>query len=287
MAKKTVADAAKAKAAKQKKMAIGLSVFLVLAMGYAVHTMMSIGGGGGAASNPVAGTTPVATSSAPTAAPAPTAPGALPAAPSLNGAAVTPPASSAPTDTAQNSSSLVAAVKPPTGTGQLQSFSLFESKDPFNASGPAATPSSSSASSGGGKSSGGGSTSGGGGGGAPAPPPKTPPAPPTAPPTSAVIAVNGVSESVSSGAAFPAANPMFQLVSLGNSSAKVSVVGGSYASGSQTLTLSVGKPVTLVNTADGTRYTIALMPQGTVATATSSGSSSSGSGATTTTTPAG
>src|SRR3954468_6673055 len=285
MAKKTVADAAKAKAAKQKKMAIGLSVFLVLAMGYAVHTMMSIGGGGGAASNPVAGTTPVATSSAPTAAPAPTAPGALPAAPSLNGAAVTPPASSAPTDTAQNSSSLVAAVKPPTGTGQLQSFSLFESKDPFNASGPAATPSSSSASSGGGKSSGGGGSSSSGGGGASAP--KTPPAPPTAPPTSAVIAVNGVSESVSSGAAFPAANPMFQLVSLGNSSAKVSVVGGSYASGSQTLTISVGKPVTLVNTADGTRYTIALMPQGTVATASSSGSTPSSGTTTTTTTPAG
>src|SRR3954466_16349548 len=137
MAKKTVADAAKAKAAKQKKMAIGLSVFLVLAMGYAVHTMMSIGGGGGGASKPGAGKPPAATSSAPTAAPAPTAPGALPAAPSLSGAAVTPSAS-APTDTtAQNSSSLVAAVKPRAGTGQLQSFSLFESKDPFNASGPA------------------------------------------------------------------------------------------------------------------------------------------------------
>jgi hypothetical protein len=287
MAKKTVADAAKAKAAKQKKMAIGLSVFLVLAMGYAIHTMMSIGGGA-SASKPVVATTPSGSSSAPTAAPAPTASGALPAAPSLSGA-VTPTASPAsPTDaTAQNSSSLVAAVKPPAGTGQLQSFSLFESKDPFNASGPAATPSSSSASSGGGKSSGGGSTSGGGGGGAPAPPPKTPPAPPTAPPTSAVIAVNGVSESVSSGAAFPASNPMFQLVSLSNSSAKVSVVGGSYASGSQTLTVSVGKPVTLVNTADGTRYTIELMPQGTVATASSSGSASGSGTTTTTTTPAG
>src|SRR3954469_1224827 len=102
MAKKTVADAAKAKAAKQKKMAIGLSVFLVLAMGYAVHTMMSLGGragaskpgggttpgGGAAAPTPVRGPTPVAGSSTPTAAPAPTASGALPAAPSLSGAAV-------------------------------------------------------------------------------------------------------------------------------------------------------------------------------------------------------
>jgi hypothetical protein len=31
------------------------------------------------------------------------------------------------------------------------------------------------------------------------------------------------------------------------------------------LTLKVGKPVTLVNTADGTRYTLVLQPQGTVA----------------------
>jgi hypothetical protein len=93
---------------------------------------------------------------------------------------------------------------------------------------------------------------------------------------------------VSSGAAFPAANPMFQLVSLTSKSAKVSVVGGSYASGSQTLTISVGKPVTLVNTADGTRYTIELMPQGTVATGAgaSAGSSGSGGSSPATTTPA-
>src|SRR5690349_21406840 len=128
MAKKTVADAAKAKAAKQKKMAIGLSVFLVLAMGYAVHTMMSLGGGAGAASKPVAGTTPAASSSAPTAAPAPTASGALPAAPSLSGVATATATATPSTETPQNSSSLVAAVKPPASTGQLESFSLFESK---------------------------------------------------------------------------------------------------------------------------------------------------------------
>ena len=56
---------------------------------------------------------------------------------------------------------------------------------------------------------------------------------------------------------------MFQLVSLSASTARVSVVGGSYASGSPTLTLKVNKPVTLVNTADGTRYTLTLQPQGT------------------------
>ena len=82
--------------------------------------------------------------------------------------------------------------------------------------------------------------------------------------------MNGASESVTTGGSFPAANPIFQLVSLTASSAKVAVAGGSYASGAQTLALKVGKPVTLVNTADGTRYTLTLQPQGTVAPTASS-----------------
>jgi hypothetical protein len=86
--------------------------------------------------------------------------------------------------------------------------------------------------------------------------------------------VNGVSEPVSSGSNFPASNPMFQLVSLRETTAKISVVGGSYASGTPTLTLTVNKPVTLVNTADGTRFTLTLMPQGTVAAPASAASSS-------------
>jgi hypothetical protein len=45
----------------------------------------------------------------------------------------------------------------------------------------------------------------------------------------------------------------------------VAIAGGSYASGSQTLTLKANKPVTLVNTADGTRYTLMLSSQGTAA----------------------
>ena len=42
MARKNVADAAKAKAEKQKKIVIGLGVVLALAMAYAVHTMMAM-----------------------------------------------------------------------------------------------------------------------------------------------------------------------------------------------------------------------------------------------------
>ena len=250
MAGKKVADAAKAKAGKQKKIVIMLGVVMALALAYAVHTMMALNGSPSAL--PQAAGVTVAT--APTAAPA--AP--LPAAPTLS-------PSADPTAASPSSSQLVSAVRPPTGAGQLGSFSLFESKDPFNSAGPSSSqPASGSGASSGGTGSGGTSS---GSGSAPA----APPAPPAAPPTAAVIAVNGVSESVLTGGAFPSTNPMFQLVSLSGTTAKVSVVGGSLASGTPTMTLTVNKPVTLQNTADGTRYTLVLMPQGTVATAAPAG----------------
>ena len=257
MARKNVADAAKAKAEKQKKIAIGLIVLLALAGAYAVHTMMGLSSGGGASSKPeVAAST---TGSTPTPAPVATVP--LPAAPTLSGALPTSPTAAAP----NGSSLLVDAVPTSAGTGQLQSFSLFESKDPFNAGGPSSTstgtksptatkPSTSK-------------------------PPKTPPAPPTPPPSSAVISVNGTSEAVATGSNFPAASPAFQLVALTGSTAKVAVAGGSYSSGAATITLKVNTPVTLVNTADGTRYTLTLLPQGTVASApASSGTSTTTTG---------
>jgi hypothetical protein len=105
-----------------------------------------------------------------------------------------------------------------------------------------------------------------------------------APPTSAVISVNGVGETVLTGASFPAANPLFQLVSLTQTTASIAVAGGSYASGAPTLTLKVGTPVTLANTADGTRYTLLLQPQGTVA---SSGAAAPAATTPATTTPGG
>jgi len=92
---------------------------------------------------------------------------------------------------------------------------------------------------------------------------------------------------VTAGGNFPAANPLFQLVSVSASVARVAVVGGSYANGSPTLTLRVNKPVTLANTADGTRYTLTLQPQGTVAAGPAAAPSSSGSTTTTTTTTGG
>jgi hypothetical protein len=256
--KKNVADAAKAKAEKQKKIAIGLIVLLALAGAYAVHTMMSLKSSGGGA-KPVAADT---TSSTVAPAPAATTPTVLPAAPTLSGALPTDTTATAGT---AGSTQLIDSVQASAGTGQLKSFSLFESKDPFNAGGPGST---TGTKSGGSSSSGSGSGSGGGGGGgtSTSKPPKTPPAPPSAPipaPSTAVISVNGTSESVSTGSNFPAASPVFQLIALTATTAKVAVAGGSYANGDSALTLKVNTPVTLVNTADGTRYTLTLLPQGT------------------------
>ena len=263
MARKKPADAAKDKAAKQKKMVVILAVLLVLAMAYAVKTMGSLNSGGASASKPQA----VASSPVQTSAVAPAPATATPAAPSLAGtpAPAAPAATPAPATSATpgtDSSQLVAVAIPTADPGQLTSFSRFASKDPFA--------SSLSTTSGGSSS----SAKKGSGSGAP---PATPPAPPAPPPTTAVISVNGTSESVQSGTNFPLANPvattngLFQLVSLTATTATISVVGGSYATGSQTLTLHVNKPVTLVNTADGTRYTLVLYPQGTVVAASAGG----------------
>jgi hypothetical protein len=106
-------------------------------------------------------------------------------------------------------------------------------------------------------------------------------------PGSAVISVNGTLTSVTVGGDFPqpgtsdpSAQPFFHLVSLTAHTARISIAGGSYTNGAPTVTLRENKPVTLVNTADGTRFRLILKPQGTAVPATS------GTGTTTPTTPA-
>jgi hypothetical protein len=96
---------------------------------------------------------------------------------------------------------------------------------------------------------------------------KAAPAAPTAPAAkkvvlpflSATISVNGVKEGVNVTVDFPVAGPVFHLVSLTKKTAKISVAGGSLANGAPTLTLRRGKPLTLMNTADGTRYRLVLV----------------------------
>jgi hypothetical protein len=68
-----------------------------------------------------------------------------------------------------------------------------------------------------------------------------------------------VAEKVKVGDAFPAANPVFRLVSIKDGVAQVGIAGGSLQGGSQTVPLEKGKTVTLMNTADGTRYVLKLV----------------------------
>ncbi len=209
------------------------------------------------------------------------------AAPTLGGAeqpATTDPTTGAP---------VAVSATPTVQDGQLASFSRFASKDPFHqqlSDDQGSSPSSSS--SGGGSGSGSGSGSAGSGGTS---------SPPQIPggskpqPGSAVISVNGTLYTVATASDFPQANPLFHLVSVTAHSAKISIAGGSYSSGAAAVTLRENKPVTLVNTADGTRYTLILKPLGTgvpgasTSSRAGSGTSSSGSGSsgsgTTTTTP--
>jgi len=80
----------------------------------------------------------------------------------------------------------------------------------------------------------------------------------TLPFLSAVISVNGERQGVDVKVDFPTEAPLFHLISLTKTTAKISVSGGSLESGKSTLTLRRGKPLTLVNTADGTRFRLVL-----------------------------
>jgi hypothetical protein len=153
-------------------------------------------------------------------------------------------------------------VVPAPQSGQLLAFSRFRTKDPFaqqldvgatgatGASGATATGATgASGSTGSGSSTGSGGSSGGA-----VQPSSTP-----AKLTTAKISTNGVSEDVQVGAQFPASNPTFVLVSLTKTTAKISIAGGSLAGSKQTVTLKKNVPLTLMNTADGTRYVLRLI----------------------------
>jgi hypothetical protein len=143
-------------------------------------------------------------------------------------------------------------------SGQLLAFGLFRTKDPFTQQ-LRATSTSTSASA---PASPTGATGAVGttsvSGRAKAPPVKQSPAPQPAL-TSAVISINGSPETVQVGGQFPVANPFFTLVSLTKKGAKISIAGGSLENGAPTVTLTKTKALTLMNTADGTRYVLRLV----------------------------
>ncbi|HKB94752.1 MAG TPA: hypothetical protein VKC62_11035 [Gaiellaceae bacterium] len=249
-------DRAQEKARKQKRLAIVLGGVLLLVLVYEVpHTMKLMNK---KAKAPVVETTasaPRGTATSPAVSPTPSA-------------AAQAPSAAAPAPTATSTSGLVSSVNVTPDPGQLTEFARFASKDPFSQSvqkttgaasgGTASTPTKAKTKQ------------------KIVPAPKTPPAPA---PTTAVISLNGELMSVTVGTPFPMAGQtydrvgsLFEIATLTDKSAKVSIVGGSYADGTPMLTLTVGKPVTLQNTADGTRYTLTLEPQGTQVPATTTAS---------------
>lgn len=80
---------------------------------------------------------------------------------------------------------------------------------------------------------------------------------PTAP--QVTISVNGTSSHLADEDTFPSGAPVFRLASFTSTSAEVAIVGGSYASGGATLTLRLHEPVTLENQTDGKKYTLELV----------------------------
>jgi hypothetical protein len=168
-----------------------------------------------------------------------------------------PGVATAPAATLPGDEGIAGTASAPLATGELQAFDLFESKDPFDqqidvSAGPSAGTSTSP-----------GTTPSGSGSTLPTGPAAgaTPKAP-VLPPTSAVMSVNGApAELIGVGVEFPLppAEPLFRLESLARGEARIAIVGGSYANGAPTVTVKLGKTLTLENTADGTRYELRLL----------------------------
>jgi hypothetical protein len=217
----------KAKAKKQKIVAAVLGVILIGVLAWQVPSLMKT-----LNKKPPTSSAPVAATAAP-----------APGAPSV-------PATGAPSTGVPVSNGTLADSDPaaqPAG-GQLVSFDRFASKDPFAQQlGAPAAPGAVKASK-----------------PAPAPPPPPPPPAgagktPVAAPTSARISVNGAAEQVGVGGSFPQADPMFVLVSLTATTAKVRIADGTLDSGAATVTLRKGTKLTLQNTVDGARYELLLI----------------------------
>ncbi len=260
MAPRKRVDPLQAKAAKQKKIAIGGVVVLCLLLAVQGPKTLKMMKG------------PAPTTAA---APAPAAPAApVPGAPApVDGTAAPADGTAAPTGPTDLSALADSDLPPAPDAGQLVSFERFASKDPFVPQAvstpkpePAAPADGGDAGSDGGSGSGGGSDpvdggftpapADGSGGGSSSPNPAAPAAA-----TLTSISVNGTAEDVEVKKPFPAAQPTFVLVSLAKNgkSVQIGIAGGTYADGGQTIALQLGKPLTLQNTADGTRYELELL----------------------------
>jgi hypothetical protein len=231
----------KAKQKRQKILAVVLGVVLVGVLAFQLPRTLKLLRGSSASASPPASTT---------------APGSP-----------LPPASTGGASSGSSGGVSDPGVSPAPRSGQLLAFSRFRSKDPFaqqlgtgctdtctSTSGGTTGPAGATGPGGTGTGTGGTSPPAGGGN-------TSPPAPP-AHYTSAVISINGAAETVSVGAQFPASSPTFRLVSLTKRTAKIGIAGGSLEGGMATVTLKKNVPLTLMNTADGTRYVLRLISVG-------------------------
>ena len=242
-------DPLKAKEAKQKKIAIGGFVLLLALLAFQGPKTLKM----------LQGPQPIA-------APTSTAPAATTPVPGATTPTTEVPAAPAPELSAVADSDL----SPEADEGQLATFERFASKDPFaqqaepatasppvsapkdgTETAPAATTNDAKPAEGGSAGDNevdGGFTTGG----------STPEAPVAA---ATSISVNGVAEDVAVEASFPKDEPTFVLVKLAKNgkSVEIGIAGGEYASGGETITLKLGKKLTLQNTADGSRYELKLL----------------------------
>jgi hypothetical protein len=234
---KRLQDIRAAKDRRAKIMAIGGAVLLVAILAFELPHYL----GGSKNSAPAAATTTSATAGT-------TTPGAtgMPVATALGTATTAPVTGSTKLPNSD--------VAPNRTKSQLYSFDTFAGKDPFVQQVDTQASSSSSSPTGTGAP----TTS------APTPTTSTTSVQQTSARTLtsagvARITVNGKSETVRVGKSFPSANPVFTLVSLAHGVAKIGIANGSYSSGAQTVRLSAGRSLTLVDTANGVRYTVRLL----------------------------
>jgi hypothetical protein len=203
VAKRSAADLAKAKEAKQKKILLVLLPFFLLLVAWQGPKMYK---------------SLFAQPAPPEAAPATTAPTATTPGTPAPGTTVPAPAAGGLADSEP---------LPAAANDQLLSFSRFSPRNPFiPLAGTVLEPSDSGGT--------------------------------TAAATSAVIEVNGVSETVTINGTFPAADPIFQLVSVSETAAVIGLTSGAFEGGQANVQIAVGEQVELVAD-DGVTYNVTVV----------------------------
>jgi hypothetical protein len=270
MARRNPDALAKQKEARQKKLLFALLPVLLLLLAWQGPGMLKAFSGGDAPAETAPAPAPSsATEPVPT--PAPSDPAAV--VPPATPAAATPADPPVPAAELPETDVPVAA-----GAGQLVALDRFVGKDPFKqqvvekeGGGSGDAGSSGSTSAGGRNGSGSGeSGTGESAAGSGAVPTANAPsggggefAPDDGKRTSATVDVNGTREELFVASTFPNVDPIFRIVSIAPKSAKIELVTGQFSNGRTTLTLRLGKRLTLVSQPDGLRYVVTLLATGT------------------------